>query len=245
MTYQFDPVHAENYGVDEAIMLHHLLFWIKKNHAEKRNVIDGNVWIYSSCKKLSEVFKFWSPGQVRRILKSLISQGVIVESHHGEKKVDQTKWYSVNKTLIPLLMPDFAPFVEIDKCNLRNQQMQLTKTTNAIDENDKCIIRNKIIKEDNSKEDKTAFQFFMSSSSQVLDTFLMNHKKLIHDFNHFCLQAEAKLEEEGQEYDLQKIYWRLRRFANNWVNNQERGQFVSKPQEKVIINNNPYRGNSF
>jgi hypothetical protein len=245
MTYQFDPVHAENYGVDEAIMLHHLLFWIKKNHAEKRNVIDGNVWIYNSYKKLAETFKFWSPKQIRRIIKSLVNQGVLVESHHGEMKVDQTKWYAVNLELIHLLMPDFTPIAQTGNCNLPNGKLQCTKQEIAIDETGKSYIRNKIIKEDNSKEDKTAFQFFMSSSSQVLDTFLMNHKKLIHDFNHFCLQAEAKLEEEGQEYDLQKIYWRLRRFANNWVNNQDRGQFVSKPQEKVIINNNPYRGNSF
>jgi hypothetical protein len=244
MTYQFDPVHAENYGVDEAIMLHHLLFWIKKNHAEKRNLVDGNVWIYNSYKKLSDTFKFWSPKQVRRIIKSLISQGVIMESNHGEKKVDQTKWYAVNLELIPLLIPDFTPIAQTGNCNVPNRKLQCTKQEIAIDQTGKCIIRNKIIKEDNSKEDSTALKFFMSSSSQWLDNFLMAFKSRIDDFDYFCSQAEAKMEQENIEYDLKIIYWRLHRFSSSWINNQDKNVFQKQP-EKVLINSNPYRGNSF
>jgi hypothetical protein len=243
MTYQFDPVHAENYGVNEAIMLHHLLYWLKKNNAEKKNHFEGNVWIYNSCKKLSETFKFWSESQVRRIIKSLVKQGVLIESHHGEKKVDQTKWYAVAPEQLSSLLPDFTPIDEIVKCNLRNRQMQLTESSNATDEIVNSFIGINIKQTDKSNTD-TAWKFFLNSNSQWLDSFLMAFKSQIDDFDYFGTQAEAKLEEEGLEHDHKKIYWRLKRFASSWIQNRNRETFAVKQPEKTM-NSNPYRGNSF
>jgi hypothetical protein len=243
MTYQFDPVHAENYGVDEAIMLHHLIFWIKRNHAEKRNLFEGKAWVYYSHKKLSEVFKFWSPKQVRRILKSLVAQGVVLESHHGEMKVDQTKWYSVNLSLFSSEPPENSPIAQMGNCNLPNGKLQLTEREIAIDQTGNCNNRKQIINNNNKNTD-TAWKFFLNSNSQWLDSFLMAFKSQIDDFDYFGTQAEAKLEEEGLEHDHKKIYWRLKRFASSWIQNRNRESFAVKQPEKTM-NSNPYRGNSF
>ena len=45
--YHFSVEIAQQYGVNEAIMLHNLAFWIRKNSVDGRNIYDGAVWTFS------------------------------------------------------------------------------------------------------------------------------------------------------------------------------------------------------
>jgi len=96
MTYQFDVKIAEKYGLDEAIMLNYFVFWINKNIANKTNFYDDNYWTYCSTKAFTEIFSFWSEKQIRRILKSLEDQGIIITGNYNKSKYDRTKWYAIN-----------------------------------------------------------------------------------------------------------------------------------------------------
>ena len=49
MNYSFNTQHAVQYGLDEAVMLHNLLFWLARNRANGSNINDGKVWTYNSA----------------------------------------------------------------------------------------------------------------------------------------------------------------------------------------------------
>ena len=70
MTYSFDIEIAQEIGVDEAIMLQNIIFWLVKNKANGTNHYDGRYWTYNSHKAFKELFPFWTENQIRRILEN-------------------------------------------------------------------------------------------------------------------------------------------------------------------------------
>ena len=104
---------AEILGVNEAIMLNHLIYWIASNSMNGTNHFDGRYWTYNSAKKYALIFQYWSTGQIRRILKSLVFQGIIIEGNYNKHKYDRTKWYALKDE--KYWMTKYNPVDEIDK----------------------------------------------------------------------------------------------------------------------------------
>jgi uncharacterized phage protein (TIGR02220 family) len=117
MNHSFNIEVAKEYGVDCAIVLEHLNFWIKKNEANGKHFYDGRYWTYNSIKAFSELFPYWSESQIRRILIKLEDSNLILTGNFNKAGYDMTKWYAVNDSLI-----------------LRNRQMDLMKSSNGFDE---------------------------------------------------------------------------------------------------------------
>ncbi len=92
----FFPEIAEAIGVDEAIMLNHLIFWIIVNIKSDKNRHEERTWTYNSVVDFKPYFPYWSTSQIRRILKSLVDQGIIIEGNFNKLKYDKTKWYALN-----------------------------------------------------------------------------------------------------------------------------------------------------
>ena len=93
--YQFEVDDAKKYGVEEAIILWHIKFWVAKNIANKRHNKDGKTWTYSSLRAFSEIFPFWGKYKVRRIIHSLAEKGAIVIGRFNKTGYDRTKWYAI------------------------------------------------------------------------------------------------------------------------------------------------------
>ena len=91
----FHPEVATKYGVDEAIMLSHLIYWIATNSIAGRNYIDGRHWTFNSAVKFAQYLPYWSEGQIRRVLKSLLKQDIIIDGNYDGHKYDRTKWYAL------------------------------------------------------------------------------------------------------------------------------------------------------
>lgn len=94
MNYSFNTDHAVKYGLDEAVMLHNLLFWLAKNKANDSHIHDGKVWTFNSASAFAKLFPFWNPRKIARILLSLESQGAIESGCYNKAGYDKTKWYS-------------------------------------------------------------------------------------------------------------------------------------------------------
>jgi len=86
---------AEKYGLGEALMLKHLIYWIATNSMKGINRHDDRWWTYNSVKMFREYFTYWSEGQIRRILKSLVEQGLIIDGIYNKHGYDRTKWYAL------------------------------------------------------------------------------------------------------------------------------------------------------
>lgn len=121
MTYQFDTDLATEYGVDEAIMITNLAFWIRKNEANGKHFHDGRFWTYNSAEAFTKLFPFWSSGQIRRILTSLKDKGVLLTGNYNQSQYDRTTWYAFSDSICQKLqlhlLKSTNGSAEIQNCN--------------------------------------------------------------------------------------------------------------------------------
>lgn len=97
MEYSFDIEMAEKYGVNEAIVIKNLSFWIAKNKANNKHQYDGRTWTYNSIKAFGALFPFWKDDKIRKIMESLKEQGVIITGNYNKVAYDRTLWYAFVK----------------------------------------------------------------------------------------------------------------------------------------------------
>lgn len=95
--YHFRVAIAKEVGVDGAIMLNHLQYWILHNQAHKMNFHDGEYWTYSTKKALCQIFPFWSERQIERILNNLIKNGYLKTGNYNKVAFDRTLWYTLTE----------------------------------------------------------------------------------------------------------------------------------------------------
>ncbi|MFA7084683.1 MAG: hypothetical protein WC141_09130 [Arcobacteraceae bacterium] len=103
MNYNFNVEIATKIGVDESIMLNNFVYWLAKNKANNKNFFDGNFWTFNSVRAYCELFPFWKESQIKRILKSLIYQNVLVVGNYNQNAYDRTNWYSLSNEYIHLI----------------------------------------------------------------------------------------------------------------------------------------------
>ena len=130
MVYSFHTDHAKQYGVDEAIVIYNLLYWIAKNKANNKNEFDGSTYTYNSISAFKSLFPFWTERQIGRILKSLENQNVIKVGNYNKAKYDRTKWYA---------FVDYQRIYRTVKSNLPNGKKEFTKPSKANDQKVKPI----------------------------------------------------------------------------------------------------------
>jgi len=121
MNHSFDIEIAAKYGVNEAIFIENMRFWIAKNKANGRHFHDGCYWTYNSMKAYAELFPYWTANQVRRIIENLVSHGVILVGNYNSNPYDRTQWYALN--------------AQIELANLPNGNARSDKSTNSTDIN--------------------------------------------------------------------------------------------------------------
>ena len=121
MTYLFNenPVVIDRelatvIGLNEAIILQQIQYWIKKS--EHR--FDGKIWIYNSVSQWKKQFPFWSESTIDRTLKSLNKLGLLFIGNYNRDRRDRTKWYSINYSQLGNIMKN--AFSQNDECNLSN-----------------------------------------------------------------------------------------------------------------------------
>lgn len=105
MIYSFDTDLACELGVNEAILLNNLVFWIAKNKANNKNFFEGRYWTYNTAEAFKELFSFWSVRQIRYSLSKLQKQGVILSGKFNKNKNDKTKWYALTDDYLYLITP--------------------------------------------------------------------------------------------------------------------------------------------
>lgn len=116
MNYIFNSSAAEIVGVDGAVMLQNISFWIEKNRANNKHFYDDSYWTYNSVNAFEKLFPFWSRRQIARILKNLIDDGYLISGNYNKLNYDRTKWYAITIK---------------GYCILPNGEMECTKKENG------------------------------------------------------------------------------------------------------------------
>lgn len=95
MDFHFTREDSMKYGVDIAIMLYNLKFWIKKNKANGRNFAEGHYWTYNSYSSFEKLFPFWNIQKIGRLLREMEEKGIIKSANFNKNKMDRSKWYCI------------------------------------------------------------------------------------------------------------------------------------------------------
>jgi len=84
-------------GIDEALVLQQVHYWVVTNQRAERNQFDGHFWTYNTVKGWSEQFSFvWSESTIKRIFARLEKRGLLVSGRFNKSNIDRTKWYRVD-----------------------------------------------------------------------------------------------------------------------------------------------------
>ena len=94
------PKLAKEVGLNEAILLQQLHYWLNNKSAK---FIDGKKWIYNTYEDWQTQFPFWSVRTIRRTIRSCEDQNVIETANYNKAGFDKTKWYTVNYKQIELV----------------------------------------------------------------------------------------------------------------------------------------------
>lgn len=232
----FSVEMAKKYGVNAAIMLRHFQFWISKNKANNKHQYDGRTWTYCSVKAFTEIFKYWTPRQIRVILDKLLRKGVIIKGNYNPKGYNHTTWYAFKNE---------KRFVKNDKSICRKGQKDSSKMSIGIDGNGKPI-PNPIT---NYYTDELTNQLKLSSQEKLdLDLQITQEKKFFIEQLTSILRPnpqEAKTFAGIVQYLIKKcqvrelpisifkdaVEWARQAKASNAIN--KKGLFVAKVKEQT------------
>ena len=93
--HSFSTLVAKQCGVNAAIVLRHLDFWIEKNRANKENFRDGRYWTYSSMNGFCDILDYLSPKQIRTAIEKLEQEGYIIRGNYNSSGYDRKTWYAI------------------------------------------------------------------------------------------------------------------------------------------------------
>ena len=100
MEHSFDVDDAIKHGIEKAVILKNLRFWIAKNIANKKHFYDGFTWTYNSTTAFAELFPYMSSQKIGRLLREMESDGLIKSGNYNKAGYDRTKWYTDPSLLI-------------------------------------------------------------------------------------------------------------------------------------------------
>ena len=86
---------ADKFGIEAAILIQNLKFWIEHNMKQNINYYDGKFWMYSSYRELAQCMPYVSEQRVGRILRKLeMDKHLIKSANYNKSRYDKTKWYA-------------------------------------------------------------------------------------------------------------------------------------------------------
>ena len=94
MEHHFNTEIAKEHGIEEAIMLHNLFFWISKNAANGKNQYDGSYWTYNSVQGYVKLFPYLNIDKIKRVLAYLVKKEILKKGNYNENRMNHTNWYA-------------------------------------------------------------------------------------------------------------------------------------------------------
>ena len=163
MEHHFNIEFAKLYGIEEAIIVHNLYFWIIKNIANNVHEHNGKFWTYNSNNAFVALFPYMNKTKICRVMAHLESEGIIIKDNFNKDNRDRTLWYSFADEGINILNDCGYDISKMTKCTVQNELCKIqnepplpyNKRTNNKQEYEKENIDNKLsIKEKKEKKPK-------------------------------------------------------------------------------------------
>lgn len=121
MEHQFNVNFAKKYGIEEAILIHNMYFWINKNAVNNKHLYHEHYWIYNTQKALSDLFPYIHETKIQRSLKHLYECGFIIKGNFNKNKLDRTCWYAFSDEALSILQNEGYDISKMKNANLQNE----------------------------------------------------------------------------------------------------------------------------
>lgn len=120
MKHIFDVDIAKQYGVNAAVLLENIGYWIKQNEANETNFYDGTYWTFNSRRAYRELFPYMSERQINTAFEKLIADGLIITGNYNKLAYDRTLWYALTKKGKCILHFDIMDNVILSNGDMQN-----------------------------------------------------------------------------------------------------------------------------
>lgn len=141
MEHRFNVQFAKDYGIEEAILIENLYFWIAKNVANGKHKHERRYWTYNSAKAFAELFPYINETKIYRVLAHLEDVEFIIKGKFSQDKHDRTNWYSFSDKGLSRLNAEKYDTINFSE-TFQNGDMDFTKLQNGTCKNANCIIIN-------------------------------------------------------------------------------------------------------
>lgn len=95
MEHSFNIEIAQEVGVNKAILIKNMQFWLEKNKANDKHCYDGKYWTYNSGSAWAKLFPYMNQKTIERHLLELERDGYLETGNYNKSKMDRTKWYTL------------------------------------------------------------------------------------------------------------------------------------------------------
>tara|TARA_R110002050_G_scaffold280033_1_gene426855 strand:+ start:332 stop:1054 length:723 start_codon:yes stop_codon:yes gene_type:complete len=213
-------------SVEKAVLIENIAFWIIRNKANNKNFYDGEYWTYNSATAFSELFPYFKPSKIYKLLKSLESDGILKSGNYNKVAYDRTKWYTITDKSI----------TKIYKIHFTNQQNGINQTVTPIPDINTNINTSIIKKEErfNFRKELLDFGFDENLINDWLD--IRKKKKGSNSksaFNIFVNRVKKSKYKPNQILETM-VYKSWTSFEEDWIDNLQPKQNVKKSQDELL-----------
>lgn len=214
------PRLAEEIGLNEAIVLQQIHYWLKKSNHH----YDGRRWIYNSYKEWEQHFPFWSNATIRRTISSLEKQELLFVGNYNKAGFDNTKWYSI----------DYFKLEGVSKRLAQNEQTSCSKRANAVAQNEQTNTRDYTENTSDSRHTQSNIYEYITKELENIQNS-MQFEKLSYEID---LAKDIEIVKIATDYTKQKqkginyLVTVLKNWNNEGVDTKEKALAKVTPKKK-------------
>lgn len=204
------PSLAKEIGLNEAIMLQQMHYWLLKSS----NEFTGVKWFYKTLEEWQTEFPFWSAMTIRRTLGSLEKQKIIKIGNFNKKKFDKTKWYTID-------------YQRVNRRCVQNEQTMCSDRTDGCVQNEQTYTRDyqeSTTENNNVSEEKPSKVVWTDETRHIIDYLNKRAGKKYSVKTKKTVQLIHKLLDNGFTVeDFERV---IDIKCKQWLNNEKMNQYL-------------------
>ena len=204
------PSLAKEIGLNEAIMLQQMHYWLLKSS----NEFTGVKWFYKTLEEWQTEFPFWSAMTIRRTLGSLEKQKIIKIGNFNKKKFDKTKWYTID-------------YQRVNRRCVQNEQTMCADRTDGCVQNEQTYTRDyqeSTTENNNVPEEKPLKVVWTEETRHIIDYLNKRAGKKYSVKTKKTAQLIHKLLDNGFTVeDFERV---IDIKCKQWLNNEKMNQYL-------------------
>lgn len=190
---------ASKYGINCAIILQNIFYWVKENERKQENYIDGKYWTYNSIKELSKQFPYLTERQIRTALETLKDEELVLTGNHN-KSCNRTLWYTVTEKALNIMNNTMVEENQVSFSNPDEETIveDIMNSSESILEGSKC--QNDLPSKSNGNDTQVKTIGHTGQNDLTSMSNVTNNKPQI--INTDKLEKEIYKEKEDQEQEI-------------------------------------------